>query len=230
MVHLDGGGQAAELCICLRVCTVVPITFLKEWDTSSCALCGVWHLEHTASCVNVPRSKKGGRGWWACCFSQDSWAASGSAGSWVCECFVPSQPCRSRQQIPCTNADPEMSLSIELERNVWLWGYNFDGQASLSGFCGHHTGVMGARQDVRPSSQKPGTVWSLGPHHSQPNVFMKGLLGPTSATTSWTLGNYGCLSIHTLDKALSYRLTSGWESLDQASVTGNLILMKCVSW
>lgn len=61
MVHLDGGGQAAELCICLCVRTVIPITLLEQWDTSSCVLGGVWHLEHTVGCVNTPRSKKGGR-------------------------------------------------------------------------------------------------------------------------------------------------------------------------
>lgn len=44
------------------------------------------------------------------------------------------------------------------------------------------------------------------------------------------LGSQSCLSIHTLGKALSYSLKNGWESLDQASVTSNLTVTKCVSW
>lgn len=73
---------------------------------------------------------------------------------------------------------------MALRLQLW-WPKSIPVTVVLSGFCGHHTPLMGAKQDLGHSSWKPGTVWLVGPHCSQP---MGGLLSSTSATTSWAVG------------------------------------------
>lgn len=96
---------------------------------------GRWTCSSQLVTWSSPNARKeGGREQRICGFIQERRAAPGSVGSWLGYCFVPSQHYgpKQQQQFPCTNADPEMSLSIDFERKTWSWNYGFDGQALMA--------------------------------------------------------------------------------------------------
>lgn len=93
------------------------------------------NLQLTISYVIISKCKKGGRKG-----ATYLWFHPGKASSpRICGflaglllCPKPDYGPKQQQQFPCTNADPEMSLSIDFERKTWSWNYGFDGQALMA--------------------------------------------------------------------------------------------------
>lgn len=86
------------------------------------------HIQHTMRYVIFSKSNRAeGKGAMSEMFPQEGWAAPGSVGSWPHNSMSPvsaTEP-HSMRKAPCSNADPEMSVRIDLERRIRSEIYDF---------------------------------------------------------------------------------------------------------